>query len=407
MKRKRSSVPIARVTTNEGDFWVLRPRVAVIVDGKPRTIQRAIRIGACEGRSRRPPQYVVEMARGEVRRLKGSSTAPPLKGMRVEEFFAAAYLRHVEDNLRPSTSSEYKLMWARYVKGQFIASMWLRDVRTSHVQRFLEEVARKHCIGRRTLAHVKALLSGLFRYAAQQDYLDVNRNPVTMSAIPGFAPNGSETFAYSLEEVFRMLQALSDPARTIVSVAAFTGLRMGEIRGLRWEEYQSDSDDRSLPVLRVERSVWRKFTTEPKTDKSKAAVPVIPQLAAQLVAWWRACGSPADGPMFANKAGKPLNLDSLHWRHMKPALHSAEIQWHGWHGFRRGLASNLNRLGVDDSVIQAILRHSHISVTQACYIKTIRPDVDAAMVRFSEAIRDSCSSDVLWNGNFDAALRVQ
>ena len=30
--------------------------------------------------------------------------------------------------------------------------------------------------------------------------------------------------------------------------------------------------------------------------------------------------------------------------------------WRGWHGFRRGLASNLNRLGGDDSVIQAILR---------------------------------------------------
>jgi integrase len=182
---------------------------------------------------------------------------------------------------------------------------------------------------------------------------------------------------------------------------------MGEIRGLRWEEYQANSEYSSHPILRVERSVWRKFTTEPKTEKSKAAVPVIPQLAAQLDTWRKTCSSPAKGPMFANRAGKPLNLDSLYWRHMKPVLHGVGIQWHGWHGFRRGLASNLNRLGVDDSVIQAILRHSHISVTQACYIKTIRPDVEAAMVRFSDAIRDTCSSDVLWKGSSDAALRVQ
>ena len=31
--------------------------------------------------------------------------------------------------------------------------------------------------------------------------------------------------------------------------------------------------------------------------------------------------------------------------------------WHGWHGFRRGGATNLNRLGVDDSEIQRILSY--------------------------------------------------
>jgi hypothetical protein len=35
-------------------------------------------------------------------------------------------------------------------------------------------------------------------------------------------------------------------------------------------------------------------------------------------------------------------------------------EWHDWHACRRGLASNLNRLGVDDSVIQQILRHSRV-----------------------------------------------
>jgi hypothetical protein len=45
-------------------------------------------------------------------------------------------------------------------------------------------------------------------------------------------------------------------------------------------------------------------------------------------------------------------------------------EWRGWHAFRRGLATNLNRLGVDHSVIQRILRHSTVAVPQACYIKT-------------------------------------
>jgi len=174
--------------------------------------------------------------------------------------------------------------------------------------------------------------------------------------------SGRETSAYSLEQVNAILHIVSDPAHAIVTVAAFSGLRAGEIRGLNWEDYEPATDDESLGLLHVRRSVWRKHTTDPKTTKSRSAVPVIPQLAEELHRWRVACGNPNAGPMFANRARNPISLDSLYWRTMRNLLQRAKIDWRGWHGFRRGLASNLNRLGVDDSVIQAILRHSHVSV---------------------------------------------
>ncbi len=54
-------------------------------------------------------------------------------------------------------------------------------------------------------------------------------------------------------------------------------------------------------------------------------------------------------------------------------------QWHGWHAFRRGLATNLHRLGVDDKTIQAILRHSNLATTMNIYVKTVSADSVAAM----------------------------
>ena len=58
---------------------------------------------------------------------------------------------------------------------------------------------------------------------------------------------------------------------------------------------------------------------------------------------------------------------------------------------RRGLASNLNRLGVDDSVIQRILRHSTVATTQNHYIKTASPDAIAAMRQFSTLLCSTCA----------------
>ena len=46
-------------------------------------------------------------------------------------------------------------------------------------------------------------------------------------------------------------------------------------------------------------------------------------------------------------------------------------RWHGWHAFRRGLATNLHALGVDDKTIQAILRHSNVSLTMNVHVKSV------------------------------------
>lgn len=283
-------------------------------------------------------------------------------------------------------------MWSDYLK-MLCEVEWLREVKTHHVQSWVEEIGREHKLCKTTLKHVKNFLSGIFRHAAQQGYFE-GANPVKLAEIPAFAPNGAETKPYSLEEIRAMLKVLPEPSATAVAAAAFTGLRLGELRGLTWESYEVARDKESLGWLNVTRSVWRNTVGDPKTAKSKAPVPVIPQLAQQLDAHRQRCGNPLNGPMFANSAGNPLDLNACYQRQMKDVLRRAGLSWHGWHGFRRGLASNLNRLGIDDSVIQRILRHSTVATTQNHYIKTASPDAIAAMRQFSEALLcSSCAPD--------------
>jgi len=62
-----------------------------------------------------------------------------------------------------------------------------------------------------------------------------------------------------------------------------------------------------------------------------------------------------------------------------PKLSKQKIQWKGWHGFRRGVATELHRNGVSDFVIQKALRHANVTVTQESYIKTVPEVVIDAM----------------------------
>ena len=137
----------------------------------------------------------------------------------------------------------------------------------------LTSIAKEHKLTCTTLAHIKAFLSGVFRYAKRQGVIN-SENPIRDVVLPKGKPAG-ETHAYSLEEIAQMLNALPEPASTIVAVAAFTGVRKGELRGFLWENYDGEQ------VL-ISQSFWRGHALEPKTSRSKAPVPVIAQLAQRL-----------------------------------------------------------------------------------------------------------------------------
>ncbi|MGE0407181.1 MAG: tyrosine-type recombinase/integrase, partial [Candidatus Korobacteraceae bacterium] len=294
--------------------------------------------------------------------------ASPLAVLTLAQFVEQRYLPFVKDHKRPSTYHGYLNLWKRYLKEH--GATVLRDFRTVDGEHLLGDIRRQHDLSQTTMAHIKAFLSGIFRYAKRQGIIN-SENPIRDTVLPKCRPGG-DTYAYSLEEITRMLNVLPEPAATIVATAAFTGLRSSELRGLLWENYDGKQ-------IRVTQSVWRCHIQEPKTRASKAPVPVIAQLAQRLNVHREKAGLAGGGFVFPNTKGKPLCLNGLAHDVIRPAFAQAGLQWHGWHAFRRGLATNLHRLGVPDKTIQAILRHANVSVTQSCYIKTASEDALLAM----------------------------
>lgn len=279
-------------------------------------------------------------------------------------------------------------------------SVTIREFRLtlSSVQAWLDEIGAGK-LSRNTLKHIKSVVSGIFTLAKQQDYFQ-GENPARDSSVNPKAAEAEETYAYSLEEI-QTLSVLPEPAATAFVVAAFMGLRHGEIQGLVWENYHDGE-------LFISRSIWNGRVSDPKTRKGRAPVPVIRQLAERLEMHRLRTGNRREGPIFANGAGNPLALGSLVNRVTLPALNRCQIcgksisahqnakhpykrdsripEWHGWHAARRGLGSNLYRLGVPAMVIQRILRHANVSTTATYYIKTAAEDVKPAMDKLENNI---------------------
>jgi len=362
----------------KGSNWYVRYRGNVqLDDGAVERVQKCRTLVEASGQYR--TKAAAEELAEEFMRSVNRGEHRPESTMSLNRYIEDCYLPYVEEQKRRSTYCGYKNIWLRYVQPN--GDIALREVRTFEAEQIMKDIARRESLNRTTLGHIKHFLSGAFRYARRQGVLE-NPNPMHDVEIPKARPAG-ETYAYSLEEEGRMLAILPEPAATVVATAAFTGARKGEIRGFTWQNYDGSE-------IRVEKSVWRSHVDEPKRPKSKGAIPVVAQLKLLLEQHWERCGKTRQRLIFANELGNPMNLEALAADVIQPALEKANLAWHGWHAFRRGLASNLHRLGVSDKVIQQILRHANVSTTMNIYVKTVSADAANAM----KTLETMCATSV-------------
>lgn len=295
--------------------------------------------------------------------------------MTVVDFIERIYLPHVERELRQSTLKHYKKdIFERHVKSR-LRDIRLRDFRTVTGQRLLRTIPD---VGHRTLMHVKVFLSSVFKHSKREGILD-GLNPMQDVSVPG-RPQKKQQPVYTMQEIGDIVEALDGVAFVAVSVAAFTGLRLSEIRGLRWRDFDGTT-------LHIQRAVWRTHVNQPKTMESEAGVPVLPVLQKLLVEYRNKMNGQPDDYIFAGeRRGAPLNLANLARRGIIPALKQRGLKWKGWHSFRRSLASNLYSLGISPKVIAAILRHSDISMTLAYYVSTPDNEAREAMQKIEDWI---------------------
>jgi integrase len=158
--------------------------------------------------------------------------------------------------------------------------------------------------------------------------------------------------------------------------AITTGMREGELLGLRWQDV-----DLTLGVASVRQTFYRlgqqKLFKTPKTAKSRRTVDLPPVLVEELRQLrqerdarrrllGRECAADLD-LVFCLDDGRPLHVGNLTRRDFRKVLERAGLPQVRFHDLRHGHATLLLQQGVHPKVVQERLGHSTISVTMDTY----------------------------------------
>jgi integrase len=136
-------------------------------------------------------------------------------------------------------------------------------------------------------------------------------------------------------------------------LAAETGLRAGELSGLRIVDVNADR-------IAVNQSVWHGRVQTPKTNSAVRALAVSQQLAALLSEQSERQRAKGHQFLFSTSSGKPWDTSLLRQRKLKPLLRTLKIREGGLHAFRHFNASLLSSLRVPLKVIQERLGHASV-----------------------------------------------
>jgi integrase len=258
----------------------------------------------------------------------------------------------------------------RHQLDSVIAPKWgehrLSEVKPVAVEKWLKDMPGAPG----TKAKSKGVMSILFQHAMRYEW--ATTNPIRL--VRQGAMSQQEQIVLEPVEVSALLSELRDPFRTLILLASVTGLRRGELFGLKWENVDFDEAE-----IRVVRSVVDQVEGPPKTLASRRPIPMSSELASALSHWRTQTGfSVSSDWVFASPQAlghKPYWPDAVLKRHVYPAAERAGITKRiGWHSFRRTLATLLQSSGASVKTTQELLRHSLPVMTLGTYAKAVTAD---------------------------------
>jgi integrase len=302
----------------------------------------------------------------------------PRHAITFQQFVETVFAPNALPTLKLSTQKRYRRTLNNHLLPAF-GERRLCDIGTLDLQRFVLQKMDSG-LGWAAADHLRNLMSRIFATAKKWQYFR-GENPASAVELPEKKPV-RQKLALSPQQARQLLLILRDPARMMLHLALLTGLRVGEILGLRWQDV-----DFATGEIRVEQAYYRGEMGSPKTKGSRRTLPMPESLKAVLMRFYRDSGPlPHESLIFRTRGGNPFNDTNLLHRHLKPAGKVIGAPWLSWHSLRRTHATWFQAAGGSLREAQAQMGHTKLSTTLEIYTIPLPAQQRVAVEKLAEVL---------------------
>jgi len=276
------------------------------------------------------------------------------------EDFAKISLEASAANRKESTNKKYIGDYERHILPYFKG--WkLHEIRSMDLKHWQSKLLKSGLSGKYVMN-----IRNVFRGILQDAFIDeiIERNPFDRVKSPKILK--PEIYPFSLEEVELLLNTASGWFKNYLTTAFFTGMRIGELLALKWEDVNWHERD-----IRIARAVSRGMISTPKTENSVREVDMLEIVEKALKEQYKLTGL-QNGFIFLNQYGDNFTqYEKLVRYHWKPLLRTCGINYRVLYQTRHTFASIMLQQGEEIPWVSAMMGHKDIHTTLTRYARYI------------------------------------
>ncbi len=307
----------------------------------------------------------------------------------VEQFLDTWLTRVCRPAVQPSTEARYTQLKRRHILPSLGHQPLTRL--TSSQLTALYDTLLENGVSPRIVQHIHAMLRRALEQAVR--WRLIARNPAIAVEPP--RPQPREAPVLGLDQLGRFLEvARADRLYALYVLAIMTGMRQGELCGLRWADIVPDwSRVEVRHTLQRMKGTWS--LEEPKTGPSRRTIKLSPTLV-QVLKAHRArqneqrlalgTGWEDHGLVFTNAVGRPLEARNLLARSYARLLAQAGLPKIRFHDLRHTYATLALLNGEKPKVVQETLGHASITLTMDTYSHLLPDMQDDAAARMERLL---------------------
>lgn len=329
---------------------------------------------------------------------EGNSTEPMVKRSKTVREVVEASLAASQPKLKPRTHISYVQAYDKRILPA-LGSRRITSVTSQDVERWVADLQTAG-LSPATIRNHYVALNKVFRYARRHRLL--THNPCEGVELPrDHTGEGFEPIFLTASEVERVATELDSahPYGLLVRFAAYTGLRAGEIAGLRVRDVNLFAGHIEVrQTLQRIGGEWRVST--PKSKRSTRDVPVLNRaLTTELRAMLFEHPNSGDpdalfwpgrthGPHTVNWS-RPLDGSSFIRNYFKPALARVGMPKMRFHDLRHTFASLMLAAGFKPYEVSRWMGHANVATTDAIYAHLYPSDYNAQIALFEKFVAEA------------------
>ena len=291
----------------------------------------------------------------------------------MEEYFEIwMQWRAAESSVSKKTIKENRFLWNALLRDQDITKIPLNELTVKNYIHYFRQITKDRQLTRKRFNDMKAILNGILYLAVENEIIEHNYLKDINFRQFSFKSEETNVMPYTEEERQLIINHLGNDFYSLAIKFDFhLVLRIGELKGLKWEDIEGDAiyvcrfiDDQNEIVEDI----------KGHADEGKRWMPLTPK-AKEILSQVR-CQNPDSEYIFIRN-GQPLTTVTFN-RRLRKCCEDLGIKYRSSHKLRFSTASIMYKNGMEDTELQRLLGHSTLQMARH-YLRCVSSQEDTAV----------------------------